>query len=129
VALLDGRRVALVDEVSAKTPVRLTWNFHTEAAVEVAADGRSATLRKGDAALRLQIAGGTEGGRFKTVSANPPPPQRENRGVTNLTIQFPEPLTKAVIRVVASSPEDAKADAGQGIEPLEKWVAEGKIGG
>jgi hypothetical protein len=130
VALLDGRRVTIVDELQAKAPVRVTWNFHTDASVDLAPDGRSATLRKGGETLRLQIASGTaEGGTFKTVSANPPPPQRQNPGVTNLTIQFPGPLTKATIRVVASSPDDRAAAPQQGGEALEKWVAEGKMGG
>ncbi len=121
IALLDGRQVAIIDEVVAKSPVTVTWNFHTAAKVQIAAEGRSATLRNGKAQIQLVIASPSEG-KFKIVSANPPEPQKQNPGVSNLVIELPG-VTSTTIQVLAS----ADGSAGEPLGPLEQWVASGKI--
>lgn len=121
VGLLDGKRMVVIDEVAAKSAVKVTWNFHTGAKVAVAADGKSVQLSNGKTQMMLAIASPAEG-KFKVVSANPPEPQKQNAGVSNVVIELPN-VTRTTIQVVGS----AEGGVGKGVESLEKWVGMGKI--
>lgn len=118
---LEGGRVTVVDEVAAKSPVKVTWHFHTPAKVQIAADGKSALLTEGKAKLTLSIVSPADG-KFQTRSANPPEPQRQNTGVNKLVIELSN-VSKTRIQVRAS----ADGNGGKPAEPLEKWIASGKI--
>ena len=106
--------MAIIDQVIAKSPVTVTWNFHTAAKVLIAADGRSATLRNGKAKMQLSIASPSDG-KFKIVPANPPQPQKQNPGVSNLVIELPG-VTSTTIQVIAS----ADGSAGEPLGPPRK---------
>jgi hypothetical protein len=128
VGLFGGKELVVVDEVAARgEAVKVTWDFHTAAKVEVAEDGRSAVLSgAGGKRMRAVIAASPEGARFKVVSANPPPPQRQNPGVSNLTVELPGKVRQANIVVRVASVEEGAPVAG-GEEKLDRWIAEGKL--
>jgi hypothetical protein len=119
VAIVDRSRVIVQDEIEAQEPVSVVWGFHTAAHIDI--QGRMATLTQDDAHLAIQIVEPEEAA-FKVVSAQPPEPQNQNEGISNLTIQFPQKV-KTVRIVVEMTPyrgEFTPSDAMQ-VEPLEKW--------
>jgi hypothetical protein len=123
VALVGGKRFVVIDELAAKEPVCVTWNFHTAAKVSVAADGRSAMLTGANGATLQAVIVSPADGRFKVVSASAPPPQRPNAGVSNLTVELPQKVSKAKIQVELASPNQG---AGQ-VEALDQWIVAGKV--
>jgi hypothetical protein len=99
VELIDKRRVLVQDEIAPARAVDLTWNFHTFAAVDIAPDGRSATLSQDGETVRAKILE-PAAARFSTASTEAPPPQEPNPGLTNLVISMcmrSEPMTLAVV--------------------------------
>lgn len=62
-------------------------------------------------------------GRFVVVSATPPPPQKQNEGVSNLTVALPGKVEHARIVVVLT----AEGDAPREVEGLDRWVEAGKM--
>jgi hypothetical protein len=68
-----------------------------------------------------------DGAKFKVVSANPPPPQRQNPGVSNLTVELPGKVRQANIVVRLASSEEGTTPAAGGEEKLDRWIAEGKL--
>jgi hypothetical protein len=127
VGLLGGKELVVIDELTARgEPVKVTWSFHTAANVEVAPDGRSATLTgTGGKRMRASVAS-PEGAKFKVVSANPPPPQRQNPGVSNLTVELPGKVRQANIVVrLASSDEAARTAPVE--QNLDRWIAAGQL--
>jgi hypothetical protein len=127
VALGGGRALEVVDEVAARgEAVKVTWNFHTPAKVEVAGDGRSAVLTGAKGARVWATIASPAEGRFEVVSANPPPPQRQNPGVSNLTVALPGKVRAARIVVRVGPVEEGvgnRDEAGK----LEGWIAEGRL--
>jgi hypothetical protein len=120
-ALLDRRRVLVQDEIeAADIPVELVWNFHTRARVETL--GARALLSIGSSRLEARILS-PERARFEVVSANPAPPQAQQRDVTNLVVRLPH--TSKVRLAVELSPAGSRATPG--IEPLDRWIALGRL--
>jgi hypothetical protein len=119
-ALMGRERVLVQDEIEAEAPVGVVWGFHTKADIDI--DGDEATLADGDARLRLRI---VEPGNavFKVVSAQPPAPQAQNNGVSNLTVQLPGKVSSARI-VVEMTPYrgDAPAAGAVRVTPLDQWM-------
>ena len=118
-AIVDRSRVIVQDEVQAQEPVSVVWGFHTAADIDI--QGRVAILTQDDSHLAIQIIEPEEAA-FKVVSAQPPEPQNQNEGISNLTIQLPQKVKTARI-VVEMTPyrgEFTPSDAVQ-VEPLEKW--------
>jgi hypothetical protein len=125
VALEGGKRLVVVDELDAKAPVKVVWNFHTSAKVDVGGDGKTARLTgRNGAVMEARIVSPAEG-KFEVVSASAPPPQNPNKGVSNLTVALPEKVMAAKIQVELSPP--AEGAAGQGVEALDRWVAAGQL--
>jgi hypothetical protein len=60
------------------------------------------------------------------VSANPPPPQRQNPGVSNLTVALPGKVRAARI-VVRVGPVEEGVGNGDEAGKLEGWIAEGRL--
>jgi hypothetical protein len=85
---LNGRAMLVEDELTAAEPVEVVWNFHTPASVSISDDGRRATLKQKDKMLYGTIMQAPPGARFETISANPPPPQKQQPGVTNLIVRL-----------------------------------------
>jgi hypothetical protein len=127
VGLFGGNELVVVDELAARgEPVKVTWNFHTPAGVEVASDGRSAVLTgTGGKRMRATLVS-PDGATFKIVSANPPPPQKQNPGVSNLTVELPGKVRQANIVVRLASP-DAAAQAAPVEQKLDQWIAAGQL--
>ncbi len=117
VGIIDQKRVVVIDEVQAASPVKVVWNFHTMAKVEVSADGKSATLSEGGKTMPLHIAA-PGNAVFKAISAERKPPEATNAGATNLTIELGEKVTRAEIKVVMGA-------GPAGTETLAAWVKEG----
>lgn len=127
VALVNRRAVLIQDEVDAERPVDLWWFLHTQAAIAIAADGRSATLTQGGSKLEARILQAPAGARFEDRPAAPlptspnPAVQRRNDAFRKLTIHLPQ--AAALRLAVLLVPEDGKPDPRPtpAIEPLEKW--------
>jgi len=113
-AVLNRSAVLVQDEIEAAQPVAVVWNFLTPAKIEIAGD--TARLSQGSAAISVRIIE-PSGAAFKIVSANPPPPQRQQPGIQNLTVQLPRKAQSTRIAVLISTD---RAPAIR-IEPLDKW--------
>ena len=105
------------DEITPLKPVDVVWNYHTFASVEIAPDGRSATLTEGGATLKARILS-PAGVKFSTVSTEAPAPQAANPGLTNLVISISKQATPATIAVVFTKPDDHAKPA---IKKLAEW--------
>jgi hypothetical protein len=82
IALLDRTQVIVQDELESIQQVNVMWNFLTKAKIEP--NGNRATLALGRAKLRARILS-PAGAKFEVRSVNPPPPQRQQLNVHNLT--------------------------------------------
>jgi hypothetical protein len=95
--------VIVHDEVELKAPGEIWWFMHTPAQVELAADGRSATLTAGKARLVVKLLS-PKGARFEVMDAAPlpgsphPPKQDANAGIKKLAIHLTK-VEKANIAV------------------------------
>jgi hypothetical protein len=117
VKLLDNKGALIQDEIAPARPVDVVWNFHTFASVEIAPDGRSATLNAGSATLHAYILQ-PSGATFSTVSAQPSPPQAPNPGVTNLVIPIHRQSGPTTIAVLFTQSSDEKTLP---LTPLSNW--------
>lgn len=117
VDLIGKQRVLVQDEIVPAMPVDLTWNFHTFAKVEIAPDGRSATLTQSGKTLRARIVE-PAAVRFSTASTEAPPPQEPNPGLTNLVIHVDKQSSPATIAVVFTAEGDHSTTH---IKPLADW--------
>jgi hypothetical protein len=123
VALIDRRQVLVQDELQAPRPVEIVWNFHTRA--QIALQGDKATLTQGKAQMQARILSPT-GAHFEVISANPPLPQAQQPDVRNLIIRLPEKTRE--VRIVVLLTPDANGDvAAPRVEPLDAWVAAGRL--
>jgi len=123
----DRRRVLIQDEVRSRLATDVWWFMHTKAEIDVAADGRSALMSRGDARLWARILS-PDGARFTVMEACPipntadPPAQATNDGVRKLTIHHEKAVspTLAVLLVpleAGASPPDVLPD----VVPLADW--------
>jgi hypothetical protein len=93
IALLDRQHLLVQDEVRAGAPVAAWWFMHTAAGIDIASDGRSATLKQGGATLRAELLSPPQAA-FETRPAAPlpgsPNPERQNRneGIRKLTVHL-----------------------------------------
>lgn len=120
-ALLERKFVLTEDEIEAANPVEAVWGMISPAKVEI--KGAEAELRIGKANLAMRIVE-PQGAVFKTMSATPPPPQRQNTGMTKLVVQLPEKITKTRI-VVLMTPHAAGTEPAKWagtVEPLDRWI-------
>ena len=123
IALLDGKRVCVEDEIDAREAVDVTWHFHTDAKVD--ADGASATLSQpaqGKLAAASMMARilSPAGAHFEVIDASPAPPQRPAPKTKDLMIHLPEKV-KSVRIVVVISPAGAEAKDPV-VRPLDEWT-------
>jgi uncharacterized protein YjdB len=125
-----GRTELLIqDEIRAKGPADVRWQIHTQAAVEVAPDGKSATLGYRDRRLLLEIASPARGS-FYTAAAAPlpsspnPAGQSANGTFTTVGIRLENTLeeTIAVRFVPLLRNQAAEADV-SAVIPIEEWVS------
>lgn len=94
VSMLDRNRVLVQDEIKADKAADLWWFAHTGAAIEIAPDGRTATLSLDGLKLNAQLLAPANA-RFEKLPAAPlstspkPDKQNENRGIQKLAIHLP----------------------------------------
>jgi hypothetical protein len=105
IRLLDGQRILVEDELTPAAPVDVVWNFHTTADVQIAPDGRSASLTQKGATISARILS-PPNGRFAIASTEMPPPQAPNKGITNLVVRLPQQTVSQTIAVLFARPED-----------------------
>jgi hypothetical protein len=115
-AMLDRSAVLVQDEIEAAKPVDVVWNFLTAAKVEI--QDKTATLSQGAARLEVRILS-PQDASFQVISANPPPPQRQQPEVKNLTVRLPSKVTQT--RIVVLITPAGKPVPQVAIEPLEQW--------
>ncbi len=89
---VEGRkRVTVTDELRAAQPAELWWFAHTPAQVELAAGGRTATLRLGEGRLVVRLVEPADAA-FEVLEARPlptspqPEQQADNAGVRKLAV-------------------------------------------
>ena len=120
IALLDGRNVLIQDELSAPNTVPICWHWHTKAIVNLSSDGSSATLEQqgpnGKEQLLIRIAS-PPGAKFTIHSSDAPPPQDQQKDVTDLNIALSLPAGQTTIAVIVSQDPSASAP----IIPLKSW--------
>jgi Heparinase II/III-like protein len=117
VAILGGDRVLVQDEISPRHPVDVIWHFHTDAAVSMSKDQRSVTLTKDGVSIEARLLS-PGGAHFGTASAQPPSPQAENPGVTDLVIHQAQISSQQTIAVEFSEPNDHHQEP---LVSLSKW--------
>ena len=117
IMLLDGQRMLLEDELTPVGSVDVVWNFHTAATVQIAPDGRSATLTQKGATISARILS-PPNGRFATANAEMTAPQATNKGVTNLVVRLPQQIVSQTIAILFVRPEDRVTPP---VRPLAAW--------
>jgi len=124
IEMLDKKRIIVQDEIAAKEPVEMLWNFHTRATVEVAANGRQATLTQGEASITATI-DSPPGAKFKVVPVKLEPPQNPDPDAVSLVAGLPEKTSKA--RIIVRFQSSADHSAAPAVEPLDAWVKAGRM--
>jgi len=116
-AMISDSQVLVQDEVEAGRPVEVLWNFLTPAKIEVT--GGTAKLAQDSGVLSLRILS-PAGARFEVISANPPPPQKQQPDIQNLTVRLPEKVRSARIAVLITVGKEQ--GPAMNLEPLDQWA-------
>lgn len=128
IALLEGRRQVLVqDEIRLRRPGEAWWFMHTEAEVELAPDGSTATLTRDGKRLIARVLA-PAGARFSVMDARPlptsPDPSMQNRnaGIRKLAVRL-EGVTDARIAVLLAPVPRGEAipATSPAVRPLSAW--------
>ncbi len=122
IALLDGRRVLVQDEVRVREPAEVVWNLHTRAQI-AQHDGR-AMLSQGSARLEARILE-PAGAQFEVISASAPPPQAQQPDVRNLIVRVPARAAETRIAVLFAAPDGSSPNLS--LEPLSAWLNQAKL--
>jgi hypothetical protein len=85
--------------------------------VQIAPDGRSASLTQNGATISARILS-PPNGRFAIASTEMPPPQAPNKGITNLVVRLPQQTVSQTIAVLFARPEDRVTPP---LRPLHTW--------
>lgn len=99
ISMPGRRRVLIEDLIELKSESIPVWNMHTPA--EIGIDGRTALLRRGDAALRVEVIE-PENALLEARDLSLPPPQRPIRGIRKLMIKPAAPVNPLRIKVLLS---------------------------
>jgi len=91
--LEDRKRLVVTDELRAREPSELWWFLHTEARVDLADGGRSATLSLHGKSLRIQLREPADAAlevmECRPLPSSPnPEPQADNRGRYKLALHL-----------------------------------------
>ncbi|MBM4018618.1 MAG: hypothetical protein FJ288_09880 [Planctomycetes bacterium] len=118
VAMLAGRSILVEDEVEAAAPVEVLWGMVTRA--RVTAQKQDAVLEQRGARLYARILAPADA-VFDTVSANPQPPEAQQRDATKLVVRLPDKVTSVRLAVALSPDSGAFAAAAAAVKPLAQW--------
>ena len=119
----DRSRVTVQDKFELTKPAEMYWFAHTDAAIEVSDDGKSAVLTKNGKKLLATIVCG-DGATFSVMDAKPLPTspviegQNPNDGIRKLTIHIENCGSNEIC--VTFVPAANSADS-NGFKPLEQW--------
>lgn len=126
-ALLDRQRVLVQDEVHAGQAVDLWWFLHTRAEIDLAGDGKTATLRQEGKQLRAQLLAPADA-KFSVMDAKPlpaspdPEGQNANRGIRKLAIHLPETGSlRLAVLLTPLSPGQGSGLPAPELKPLADW--------
>jgi hypothetical protein len=122
IALLDRRRVLVQDELTPSAPSEVTWKMLTRATISV--DEATATLKQDGATLTVRVLE-PSGAKFEVQRASAPPPQNPNRGVSTLAVRVTAQAKST--RIVVILEPGSRPTVSPKVEPLDQWVAEGKL--
>jgi hypothetical protein len=122
IALRDHRWVLVQDELTPTAPSEVLWKMLTRATVAI--DGSTATLKQNDVELTVRVIE-PSGAKFETQSASAPAPQNPNRGVTALVVRVAAQAKPT--RIVVLIEPGSRPTASPKVEPLDQWVADGKL--
>jgi hypothetical protein len=125
-ALLDGQRLLIQDEIRADAPVDAWWFMHTPAEIDFSADGRTAILKQGDAMLRAELLSPAQA-KFETRPAAPlpssPNPERQNRneGIHKLTVHTAEARELRIVVLLTPQGNGRTSTAAPSVRSLADW--------
>jgi hypothetical protein len=128
VALINGRTEAVVeDEIISPSPIDAIWSMHTQATVDISADGKSAVLtRNGRQLLARIVSPGNV--TFSQTSSTPrwsspnPAGQATNDGIRNLVILAPS-ITRVMLTVQFTPLHEGVARPGVApAQPTSAWA-------
>jgi hypothetical protein len=91
IAMADGQSVVIQDEIKAEKPSQLYWFLHTRAQINVAANGKKATMTIDSAQVEVDIISPAKA-KFTVMTAAPLPVspksdvQNKNEGIRKLSI-------------------------------------------
>jgi len=127
IALLDRREVLVQDEIESDQPVEVWWFLHTPAEVEVAEDGRSATLTRDNQRMVAQVLS-PDGVRFTTMNAQPlpsspqPEKQARNDNIRKLAIHVTDAKSlRLAVRLTPLRGGERPAEPPPGLTALAAW--------
>ena len=122
IRLLPGPVAIVQDEVLASAPVELWWFMHTRAEVDIAPDGRSATLTQNGVKLYARLVGAAQA-KFTAMPAEPlpgspnPAGQARNADVRKLAIHRPAAKDERWMVVFLPEPRTPVP----ALRPLDEW--------
>ena len=120
--LIERRDVLIIDEVTPRKPLAVTWQMHTHATINLA--GVSAKLVQGTTPLYARLIG-PPGAVFSIGSTAVSPPQAPNTGISKLVVNLSfvaETITLGVIFSPLPLDSDAAVPA-VASQPLWQWRA------
>ncbi len=122
---VSREHVLIQDEIELYRPVSIVWNLHTRADVSIVReDPRRLTLRSPKASIPLELIEPAEA-RFEVISADAPPPQRQQPDVRNVVVRLAEG-PKSVRIVVRCRTSGERAEDRPAITPMSQWIANSK---
>jgi hypothetical protein len=117
IAMQDGRRILIQDEIEAAPPVEVLWGMVTQGTV--ACNRRNVVLEQGGKRLYGRILA-PEAAVFETVSCSAPPPEHQQPNAKKLVVRLPDKVTSLRLAVVFS-PDPPGAAAPAAVKPLASW--------
>ncbi|MDU0366400.1 DNRLRE domain-containing protein [Microbacterium sp. KSW4-17] len=131
VKLFDGRQQVIVqDEIRSSKPVEALWSMHTAAAIQIAGDGRSATLTSNGKQLLARIISQSATATFVDTAAAPlptsphPAQQNGNSGIRKLAIQVSTKGNTTLAVQFTPLTSGLSAPSSAGIVALDDWKLE-----
>lgn len=115
ISLRNGKCLLVEDEVLSGKPVDVRWGIITRANVTIA--GADAVLEQKGKRMYARILE-PAGAAFEKLSANPPPPQRQQSDATKLGVKLPARTTD--LRLVVTFATDRES-LQQQVKPLKNW--------
>ncbi len=130
IAMINDRsRVVVQDEVAGRTPITAYWFMHTNAAITLAADGRTAKLTLNGRRMQARLLDGPAGAKFSIMDAKPlptspnPSGQNPNAGIRKLAVTADPARHFRLSVLLEPLPTGQPADPPV-VTPLAGWTLE-----